>query len=247
MNIKSIILTSLTSIVLVSNSLAWRGYNLNHYSGNDFRYPSWTSPFPIIFHYNQGGTSSNQSYEVRITDEELSIDILPENIKQKLAEVTNVEVYKAYCKLEQAECNYFTHAWSMDRMIEDRKTYIESGIYEPKNLEAVDGEIGINSLIEQEMSFHNAVYLSGNSARFKINDMNKIAEGWFVAYYNPNKNANCGNSAINQKKKAIVVHWTFIPKNLFDAEKLPDLANVIQNWDTEDIRLVLEPQFSPAL
>ena len=96
------------------------------------------------------------------------------------------------------------------------------------------------------MSFHDTVYLSGNSARFKIVDMNQVAEGWFVSYYDPARNANCGNVAINQKKKAIIVHWTFIPKNLFNVEKLPSLKNVIENWDKEDIKLDLKPQFTPV-
>lgn len=247
MNIKNIILTSLTSVVVASNSLAWRGYNLKHYSENDLRRQSCMFPFPIIFYYNGGGETSEISYDVRITDEELSIDILPENIKKELKGVANVEVYKAYCKLEQAECNYFTHAWSMDRMIEDRTTYIKSGIYEHENLAAIDGMIGINSLVGQEMYFHGKFFLSGNSARFKIKNMSQLAKGWFVSYYDPDKNANCGNNPVNQVKKAIVVHWTFIPKNLFNAGELPDLADVIHNWNKEDIRQVLVSQFRPAL
>ena len=133
-------------------------------------------------------------------------------------------------------------------MIKNRLTYIASGIYEPKNLEAIAGQIGINSLVEQGMSFHDTVYLSGNSARFKIVDMNQVAEGWFVSYYDPARNANCGNVAINQKKKAIVVHWYFLPQNLADSnQELPEPYKTFNGnfWTEEDV-LCLKPQFEPA-
>ena len=247
MNIKNIALVSLMSTAFISNGLAWRGYDLwsGDYDENDFRYQSATFPFPIVFHYNAGGQKSTWS-EARVSEKEMSIADVPETIKQVLAGIDDVEVYKAFCKLEQAECNYFTHTWSMDHMVKNRFTYISSGVYNAKNLEAIAGQIGINSLVEQGMSFHDTVYLSGNSARFKIVDMNQVAEGWFVSYYDPARNANCGNVAINQKKKAIIVHWTFIPKNLFNVEKLPSLKNVIENWDKEDIKLDLKPQFTPV-
>jgi len=250
MNIKNIVLISLTSITFISNGLAWRGYDLwsGDYGENDFRCQTATFPFPIIFHYNynKGGGLNSTWSEARISKKEMLIADVPETIKQVLVGIDDVEVYEAYCKLEQAECNYFTHTWSMDHMVENRNTIIASGVYGAKNIGAIAGQIGINSLVEQGMSFHDTVYLSGNSARFKIVDMNQVAEGWFVSYYDPARNANCGNVAINQKKKAIIVHWTFIPKNLFNVEKLPSLKNVIENWDKEDVKPDLKPQFIPS-
>ena len=257
MNIKNIALISLMSITFASNVLAWRGYDLwsGNYSENDFRYQSGLFPFPIIFHYNRGGLNSTWS-EVRIAEKEMTLTDVPDAIQQVLVGIDDVEVYEAFCLLNEQNCNYFTHTWSIDKMdtkANDKFTIIASGIYESKNLNGnVPESIGINSLIGQGMSFHRGNpdrenwYLSGNSARFKISDMNQVAEGWFVSYYDPIKNANCGNSAINQKKKAIVVHWTFIPKNLFNVEKLPALKSIIENWDKEDVKCDLKPQFIPV-
>lgn len=247
MNIKNLTLTSLISILFTSISLAWRDYDVFslRYPENDFRIRTGLSPFPIIFHYNTGSETSFYS-DIRITEKEITFTEIPEAIKIALKDIEDIEIYEAYCQLKQTDCNYFTHTWSMDRMIENRCTNIASGIYESENLEAVNGEIGINNLVPQTMSFHDKIYLSGNSARFKISNFNQIAQGWFVSYYDSSKNAQCGNNPINQKRKAIVIYWTFIPKHLFNTIAFPQFSNIIENWNNIGTTILsLIPQFHP--
>ncbi len=247
MNIKKLALISLTSTLCTSISLAWRDYDIYSlgYPENDFRIKTGLSPFPIIFHYNTGVETSFYA-DICITEKEITVTEIPEAIKIALKDIEDIEIYEAYCQLKQTDCNYFTHTWSMDRMIENRRTNIASGIYEPENLEAVNGEIGINNLVPQIMSFHDKIYLSGNSARFKISNFNQMAQGWFVSYYDPSKNAQCGNNPINQKRKAIVIYWTFIPKPLFNTISFPQFSNIIENWNNiGETTFSLIPQFYP--
>ncbi|MDR1254650.1 MAG: hypothetical protein LBJ78_01305 [Puniceicoccales bacterium] len=198
----------------------------------DMRVQTYTYPCPLIFHYRQGGDDSKKS-EFRIKDITLTFDNLPANIQGLLQSrnipVADVQVFEAYAKLEQADCNYFTHPWAMDVMTDNRLAVVESGIWGSFNLQAINGEIGIDGLVPQTMSFHDKTYLSGNSARFNVNDVNQLAGGWFVSVYDPQNAVNQANGNTDgQRLRAIAIKWTIIPSSWFttpqnctDPELLP--------------------------
>ncbi|MDR0647446.1 MAG: hypothetical protein LBF43_03360 [Puniceicoccales bacterium] len=191
------------------------------YALEDMRIQTGTYPFPLIFHYRQGGDDSKKS-EFRIKDTSLTFDNLPSNIQGILQSrnipVADIQIFEAFAKLEEVDCNYFTHAWAMDIMIENRLAVVESGIFEAFNLQAVNGEIGINGLVPQTMSFHDKIYLSGNSARFHVNDVNQLVGGWFVSVYDPTHATNQANgNTEGQRLRAIVVKWTLIPSSWITA------------------------------
>ena len=127
-------------------------------------------------------------------------------------------------------------------MVENRIVLVESGMFLPKNLSPIDGEIGVNTVVPQYMYFHDGDNLSGNVARFKMNDASKLAEAWFVSIYDPKDNDG-KNAECNQIKRAIVVHWYFTP---IDWEAITrDLADVIDLWDFVDPVASLVPFFIP--
>ena len=235
----------LSSAVIVkgnfSNFNIWDlGYDLS-----DMRIQNGIQPFPIIFHYGQGGLNSETPDHLiaRNDHPEQAPDNLPQAISDLLANINDVQYFEAYCKLKSQNCNYFTHSWSMDRMIENRMTRVSSGMYEPHNLQPINGMIGVNSLVDQEMHFHDSIYLSGNVAQFQVVDMNNIADAWFVSIYNPDRNQNSNNADINQQSvKAIVVHWYLIPDNV---QPQGFLKNVLANWDKGEVKGNLNPQFIP--
>ncbi|MDR0755876.1 MAG: hypothetical protein LBE99_03115 [Puniceicoccales bacterium] len=207
------------------------------YAFEDMRVQTYTYPFPLIFHYRQGGDDSKKS-EFRIKDTALTFDNLPVNIQELLEgrniPVTDIQVFEAYAKLEEVNCNYFTHAWAMDIMIENRLAVVESGIFEAFNLQAVNGEIGMGGLVPQTMSFHDKTYLSGNSARFHVDDINALAGGWFVSVYATNQS---NGNMDGQRLRAIVVKWTIIPSSWFTAsQNCTDpalLPSPILTWKSE--------------
>ncbi|MDR2396675.1 MAG: hypothetical protein LBD69_02390 [Puniceicoccales bacterium] len=219
------------------------GFKVGRYAPKDMRAQTYTYPFPLIFHYRQGGDTSERS-DFRIKNVALTFDGLPINIQTLLQSkgisVEDVQVFEAYAKLKEAECNYFTHTWAMDVMIDNRLVVVESGIFEAFNLQAVNREIGINVLIPQTMSFHDKIYLSGNAARFHINDVSALAGGWFVSVYDPTQS---NGNAEGQRLRAIVVKWTIIPSSWFTMSQnctTPELLpSPILTWNSEDVDEIL--------
>jgi hypothetical protein len=213
------------------------------YAPEDMRTQTYTYPFPLIFHYRQGRDDSKKS-EFRIKDAVSTFNDLPADIQTLLQNrnipVQDIQVFEAYAKLEQAECNYFAHAWAMDVMIDNRSAVVESGIFKSFNLQAINGEIGIHVLVPQTMSFHDQTYLSGNSARFKVNDVHQLAGGWFVSVYDPIHSVNQANGNTDgQRLRAIVVKWTIIPSSWFTASQhciAPELLpSPILTWNSEPV------------
>ncbi|MDR2768997.1 MAG: hypothetical protein LBB19_00340 [Puniceicoccales bacterium] len=223
------------------------GRMYERYDFEDMRVQTYTYPFPLIFYYKQGGDTSERS-DFRIRDVVLTFNNLPDNIQTLLQSknipVEDIQVFEAYAKLKQAECNYFTHTWAMDVMTNNRSAVVDSGIFGAFNLEAVNGEIGIGSLVPQTMSFHDKTYLSGQggkSARFKVKDVNQLSGGWFVSVYDPTHAANQSNGNIEgQRPRAIVVKWTIIPLLWFT--ECPDLTlspYPVFTWDSDPVNEVL--------
>jgi hypothetical protein len=224
------------------------GFNImdGRYAPEDMRTQTYTYPFPLIFHYRQGGDNSERC-EFRIKDAVLTFNDLPANIQTLLQNknipVQDVQVFEAYAKLEQAECNYFTHTWAMDVMTDDRSAVVESGIWGALNLQAVGEEIGIESLVPQTMYFHDKTCLSGKnsqSARFNVDDINQLAGGWFVSVYDPINSVNQANGNTDgQRLRAIVVKWTIIPSSWFTAsQNCTDptlLPSPILTWNSKDV------------
>lgn len=239
----SIILSS--AVIVKGNFSNFNVWDLG-YNFNDLRMQSGMHPFPIIFHYGQGGLNSETSEHriARNDHPEQAPNDLPQAISDLLENINDIQYFEAYCKLKSQNCNYFTHSWSMDRMIENRMTRVSSGMYEPHNLQPINGMIGVNNLVEQGMHFHDGTYLSGNVARFQVVDMNNIADAWFVSVYNPDRNQDSNNADINQQSvKAIVVHWYLIPDNV--QPQADFLQHVLVNWDRGHVAENLNPQFVP--
>ncbi|MDR0393043.1 MAG: hypothetical protein LBH52_02315 [Puniceicoccales bacterium] len=199
------------------------GRMFDRYNPEDMRTQTYTYPFPLIFHYKRGEHTSKQS-DFRIKNVVLTFDDLPANIQGLLQDrgipIADVQVFEAYAKLEQAECNYFTHTWAMDVMTDDRLVVVESGIFGAFNLQSIDGKIGTGSLVPQTLSLHNKIYLSGNVARFNVNDVNQLSGGWFVSVYNPAHPVNRANgNTEGQRLRVIAVKWTIIPSSWFTASQ----------------------------
>lgn len=208
------------------------------YANEDVRLQSGILPFPCIFHYNNGGeTSTYSDFRIINKPQEEVLASMPEKLSVFLAgqNIEQSQFFEAYCRLLQKDINYFTHAWAMDRMVENRTVSIASGMFAPVNLCPVAGEVGVDTVVSQVMSFHDKVYLSGNSARFMVKDSSHPAEAWFVSIYDPKSNAG-KNAECNQIKRAIVVHWYFLPesqwKTLADVEPY---SEVIKSWISGDV------------
>lgn len=186
------------------------------YHKEDVRIKCWLFPFPCVFHYNDGGDTSSRPF-FRII-KELSAADIPDPLKTFLTEqvITSdqIQYFEACCIPLQATMNYFTHPWAMDRMVENRIVSVASGMFEPENLSPINGEIGVNTVVAQDMNFHDSVYLSGNVARFQMDDFSKPAKAWFVSVYDPAVNAR-KNAECNQVKRAIIVYWHFIPDQCY--------------------------------
>ena len=251
MNKKLLSLCVALSSAVIANGVEFSGFNIfgAGYSNMDLRFSSYQAPFPIIFHYLQGGTSSiAPDYRILRNDNPNNVpNGLPAGITIELQTrgIQNVQYFEAYCKAENRACNYFTHLWSMDKMVENRIANISSGIYAPNNLTAFQGQIGVNNLVQQSMSFHDKIYLSGNVARFTITNMNQVADAWFLSVYAPKVNQGV-NAQVNQTSKAIVIHWYIFPPN-FDNNQTNNqhLREVLTNWDTGNTFESLTPQFIP--
>ncbi|GEM_PF-3107190 len=215
------------------------------YSEQDLRIRVGLLPFPCIFHYNAGGDTSCRS-DFRILDkpqEAIEAEMPSELVSflqgQGLAQI---QYFEAYCMPLLGNMNYFTHSWAMDKMVENRIVLVESGMFSPKNLSPIDGEIGVNTVVPQYMYFHDDNNLSSNVARFKIDNTSMLAEAWFVSIYDPKDNAG-KNADCNQIKRAIVVHWYFIPTDWTSVEE--DMKSIIDLWDWFDTTPSLFPPFTP--
>ena len=176
-------ITLLTSVCNAINFIDFNVFAI--YNSSDFRAQSGAAPFPIIFHYNKGSTSSTWD-EIRINAQTPAAEIIPQNVINFIQQnhLQNVQYFEAYCKSTQVNCNYFTHTWSMDKMIANRLTNVSTGMFEANNLAPINNEVGINTLVAQNMSYHDSVYLSGNVARFKIVNSAQLADAWFISVYN---------------------------------------------------------------
>ena len=182
------------------------------YSEDDLRMQTGLFPFPLIFHYNSGGDTSECPFS-RIM-REIALADIPAQVSAFLAEQAidseQIQCFEAWCMPLYPTMNYFTHPWAMDRMVENREVLVASGMFNPVNLSPTNGEIGINTVITQNMYFHDRTFLSRNCARFKMVDFTIPAKAWFVSIYDPSSNPG-KNAEINQIKRAIVVYWHFIP------------------------------------
>lgn len=225
------------------------------YAEKDLRFQPTILPFPNIFHYNKGGVTSEYS-EFRIIDKKVGLEDMPAALRAFIENqgfvqadgnpTDKIEIFEAYCRLMQENMNYFTHAWAMDKMIENRVVVVSSGMFDAVNLSPVNGEVGVNTVVDQVMSFHDKFYLSGNSARFKVNNFLNPAEAWFVSIYDPTKAGNVGkNAACNQIKRAVVVHWYFIPEPQWEAlAKIAPYGEIINAWYSGAVREIA-PLFMP--
>lgn len=225
------------------------------YAEKDLRFQPTILPFPNIFHYNKGGVTSEYS-EFRIIDKKVNLEDMPaalrgfiENQGFVQADGTptdKIEIFEAYCRLMQGNMNYFTHAWAMDKMIGNRNVVVSSGMFDAVNLSPINGEVGVNTVVDQVMSFHDKIYLSGNGARFKVNNFLNPAEAWFVSIYDPTKAGNVGkNAACNQIKRAVVVHWYFIPEPQWEVlAGVAPYGEVINAWYDGAVREIA-PLFTP--
>ena len=223
------------------------------YNDNDVRTQSGYAPFPVIFHYNNGGLNSTWD-EIRISAQQPTFEQLPESLRNFIQANGylngNIQYFEAYAKSEQPDCNYFTHTWSMDKMIEDRTTSVSTGMFEAHNLapfvnESGINEVGINNLVAQDMYFHDGESLSGNVARFAIVDPKELADAWFISVYNPRDND--GNVAANKHQQVIVVHWYFFKTDMaINAQQYPTLVEAIDLWLGGDVNIIA-PQMIPVM
>ena len=118
---------------------------------------------------------------------------------------------------------------------------VSSGIFEPKNLQAINQEIGENNLVEKKIHFDGKHPLYKNVRFKKINDdVETPTSGWFVSVYDPEKdleNLKRYDEAYKEwqnkrGKRAIVVFFEFI-KPSFEKDKInvkKDLSLEPQNW-----------------
>lgn len=161
--------------------------------------------------------------------------LLEENIK-------NVQFFRAYWYHLYAFCfpyNYITQLWAMEKMpyTSTQTIVVDSGIFEPHNLEAVNDEIGINSVIQQEMSYRDNISLQGKAHFKKIEYKGTIPTfGWFVSVYDPRKNTGYDNFNTQQTKKAIVIFIKII-------DPIHDPCLLGKHSDKIITYLKLKPQF----
>ena len=216
------------------------------YNSQDFRVRHYAQPFPLIVHYNNGGADST-SDDFQINAQPPTEAAIPQSVRNFVQQqnLQNVQYFEAYCKSTQVYCNYFTHTWSMDKMIANRVTSVSTGMFEAHNLAPINGQIGVNALVAQNMSYHDSVYLSGNVARFQILNPTQLADAWFISVYNPQPND--GNIAANKQQKTIVVHWYFFKNGMtIDAQQYPTLVDVITGWDLRYPTVFIAPQMTPV-
>lgn len=129
--------------------------------------------------------------------------------------------------------NYLTQLWAMERMphTQPQSIVIASGIFEPQNLEAFNSEIGINSVVEQTMSYDGYISFQGN-ARFKLSGTNIYVptSGWFVSVYDPQKNTDGCNFNTQHQKKAIVVFVKIAYNSYFGQEQRTIYFNLVPQF-----------------
>ena len=237
-----------TALALSAEAINTLDFNLLEiYNQEDFRVRHYAQPFPIIFHYNEGGLNSTLDV-FQINAQQPAEAAIPQGVRNFIQQnrLQNVQYFEAYCKVTQADCNYFTHTWSMDKMIANRVTNVSTGMFEAHNLAPINEQIGVNTLVAQNMSYHNRDYLSGNVARFQILNPTQLADAWFISVYNPNPND--GNSVANQQPKTIVVHWYFFKNGMtINAQQYPTLVDAITGWDLLRYpTVVIDPQMTPV-
>lgn len=185
------------------------------YSEQDLHFRAQMFPFPVVMHYNSGGDSSERPF-FRIIEKFTTESVPPELetlkifLEEQAIDLEQIQCFEAWCIPLHPEMNYFTHPWAMDKMVENRVVSVASGMFFPVNLSPINGEIGVGTIVAQNMNFHDKDYLSGNCARFKMDDFSKPATAWFVSVYDPAVNVG-KNAEVNQVRRAIVVHWHFIP------------------------------------
>ena len=234
-----------TALAISAEAINFVDFNIyGNYNEKDYRARYCVPPFPIIFHYNKGGADSTSEFFL-INAQQPTGDEIPQSVSNFITQNTlqNVQYFEAYCESTQADCNYFTHTWSMDKMIANRVTNVSTGMFEAHNLAPINEQIGVNTLVAQNMSYHNSVYLSGNVARFQILNPTQLADAWFISVYNPNPND--GNIPANQQQKTIVVHWYFYREGTqIDAQQYPTLFEAVKGHQAG--QTVMAPQMTPV-
>ena len=234
-----------TALALSAEAINFVDFNIHeNYNEQDYRCRKIVPPFPLIFHYNAGDEDSTSDFFL-INAQQPTGDEIPQSVSNFITQNTlqNVQYFEAYCESTQADCNYFTHTWSMDKMIDDRITTVSTGMFEAHNLAPINGQIGVNALVAQNMSYHGSVYLSGDSAKFQIVDPNQLADAWFISVYNPQDND--GNISDNQVQKTIVVHWYFYSEGTqIDAQQYPTLFEAVKGHQAG--QTVMAPQITPV-
>jgi hypothetical protein len=181
-------------------------FDLTGLAKEDFRRKGYTLTrrFPSVFHYKAGGATSEQTYPIgiwRITSPTLSPAVVA-ILKSENVDVATVPVYYLKAILAHPLFNWFTHPYFMTEMLtvgEPLPTVtvvVKSGVFEGKNLMAVENQMGMDHLVPQTLTFHDACKLSGNVAKIEMVDPSQPASGCFVSV--------CGS-------KAIVVYVDFTP------------------------------------
>jgi hypothetical protein len=170
-----------------------------------------TGSFPLFFHYREGGTSSVRTFPkeiFRITSP-LSSTIAAV-LGSEGVDVPAVPIYYVKVTLVYPLFNWFTHPYFMTAMptvgtpLPTVIVNVKSGIFEGRNLRAVDNQVGINTLVLQSLSFHDGRFLSGNVANVSLIDPSQPASGCFVSI--------CDG-------RAIVVYVDFVLEEAFIPEE----------------------------
>lgn len=222
--------------------LFFSSFSFSHFSGfdidsfyheNDFRRKHNIMPFPNIAVENpfcKGlRTLGHMSIAYNPTPHVIPHNCPSSIINLLLKEnIKNVQFFRAYwyhLYTSSSIYNYIPQLWAMEKMpctfFQD--VVIDSGIFEPHNLEAVNNEIGINAIVEQKMDYYDATF-EGNCRFKKISDdCNKPTSGWFVSVYDPFKNTGINSNFYKQQKVAIVIFIIFVnsPKNPIFLSKKP--------------------------
>ncbi|MDR1665536.1 MAG: hypothetical protein LBR62_00610 [Puniceicoccales bacterium] len=163
---------------------------------------------PILFHYRAGGTDSARTFlkEIFRITSPLSPAIAAV-LGSEGVNPTTVPVYYLKTTLIYPLFNWFTQPCFMTEMptvgtpLPTIIINVKSGIFEGRNLMAVENQMGINTLVLQTLSFHDGKYLSGNVANVSLIDPSQPASGCFVSI--------CDG-------RAIVVYVDFVPEETED-------------------------------
>lgn len=228
------------------------------FDAGDYRCRAYAYPFPLIFDYAAGDLSSHRvDYRIVTNTPDTPPADMPPEINELLQNCAQkVHYYEAYASIipGQSTYNYFLHTTFIPSMqMKDIKFEASVGMFYINNIVVRDTNTNgpkksskdniflySDELLPFSYSYHtvkgknkeeNKEYLSGNVARFQIIDLNKPADGWFVAIYQNN---------------AIVVHWFFfIPQEVGTTHKDRQLPSK-KEWDAIPVQEILRSTFVPV-